>query len=1642
MSRLARRILTQIAAGFCLAAAVAGSGAGAQELLGRYTAVIGPEDRRNSSGAPLLRPGQILAQDRANVHRFGVMQPGDQSDPVFSQRDMRAAMPDFLARGGLDAAASAALSGPGQGIVTVDILGAGGRPYAVRVSGGGGMAAPVAAPSGVPALGRWQFAPDASSWRGAAEVGVPGGRVALECTRVGADPAAWPGPGALRPPTPGTFTLVVSQPSVIPPVGGAAMVTALVDGAVRGAVAMVHRQNGGAMEGTVPAAGPLVAGIGAGSRLTLSRPGAAPLSIGLSGSSAAIGALSAFCATPLDPSLMVAAATAPATPPTSSGPAAAQPGSGGLAPLPMRGAQPGTQPSAGRFTPLPSATGGTTVAQAQGRLAPLPGLQAGPAASAQPAPQGLTGEETVSKALGLWLIGQRPGLGRDQRVQNALSNDELPPGYPVFQPIPQPDRKSLVGDYQRYQQYRQAEQAARFAHFDAVAAHAATQAAPQVITLEIGANLRRTEPGTPVRLDLGSGGRYMPNRGLEASVPAALRTLHVQLGYNLGMALMREGAPLALPLPEAIRTIEPPTGPNGTPGYDPFPNEDVFLRATMTISDQRVLLPVDAQSPMSGSRPSAEFAAQVTQVHLFRKPRTRADAPPAPEVLLASWQRSDQPAVAQTGLNTLETFAATYAAGLEEGRLLNTSSAYREQTGQPRTLASTGQDLNEASRTADLLIRAAAVLKASPERGFAESALLTLLDQVVDPLSRDGMVPPGFGVSDGTLNEIARARALQEAGPKLRDYILARAPEMPLPVRSRGFGELGTYDLESELFGLTIRPDPLVFLPTPRTRRHLDGLLSEVAEAVRVPVDAAEALLLRLDRDTLPGRTVPVMLDMQLAGARAIPQSSGPITMEDLQRVALDWRLERLAVHADLAGQEPLLTYAFKQPEEEGERVPDAVYATTEETILGAWAAARGGPDVLAQGIASSSDFVRRFGQLPQSAREQRARAEAERVIAAASDDFWIGFSLQLGEYDAEAQRVAVGDVSIFPLPSRMGERVDDVPGLHLVRSEAFDHLSVTPEQYETIAATDGGRHALMFGHVRVADEQDGGHSTLGITRPDEVLVLRETQAGYKVALRLEMEAAPRMAASGGTIAPPEVLRLDGEGLDLLALSLQPDLYGPPAFRRMLVERIARERADSAAGRTPAWGVFFTDVDVRLSPALIEELLSPFTEWSLARAQALPDRMLLPLGVTNRHPATGCREVYRLPSGYVAERAVVAQLPQLLPSVEIGESVSPVSNVTRPGGPVVHAVVGRPGHADGASGASRCEHVELRGTSSDLSTGVTGLNHGEAGYVDALVQADVPLVARGAPGGPVAIDYEIAALDVRLVPVRAAEGDQPGLRGVVVIAAEVTRIATWETDKRTRRPAPAATYEAEVWTSLLPPDEAPEHDILGLRLGASLADVEAVAAERMTDPIRHTSPPVATRGLYDHATGFATPDASEVILSIHDPGSEDSAAVALMRYRRLPPGAASVEAVRKLLTDKYGPDFQEQGNEMYWGIPPQEIDSRQVCGGHKTFRGNGALRMEPELTRDEIIARSGEGAYRAPEWGYYGWPAPFSEFPDYALEMARVYCGPVVLARVRADVLEPGSVDLTVWLIDKPDAERRASEAEASAPAPTLDMDL
>jgi len=75
------------------------AGALADTLRESYTAVLSERDHFNSNGDRLDNAAAIIRQDRANFHKLGKRDPGDESDKFFASAENRDILEQLLKRG-------------------------------------------------------------------------------------------------------------------------------------------------------------------------------------------------------------------------------------------------------------------------------------------------------------------------------------------------------------------------------------------------------------------------------------------------------------------------------------------------------------------------------------------------------------------------------------------------------------------------------------------------------------------------------------------------------------------------------------------------------------------------------------------------------------------------------------------------------------------------------------------------------------------------------------------------------------------------------------------------------------------------------------------------------------------------------------------------------------------------------------------------------------------------------------------------------------------------------------------------------------------------------------------------------------------------------------------------------------------------------------------------------------------------------------------------------------------------------------------------------------------------------------------------------------------------------------------------------
>ena len=92
----------------------------AEEPIDSYVAHLSAADHTNSDGKRLRSVGDILRQDRANVHKFNIIDSEDQVDNTFADLKARERIPMMLQRGHIDNTTKTAILN-GTPVVLVNI---------------------------------------------------------------------------------------------------------------------------------------------------------------------------------------------------------------------------------------------------------------------------------------------------------------------------------------------------------------------------------------------------------------------------------------------------------------------------------------------------------------------------------------------------------------------------------------------------------------------------------------------------------------------------------------------------------------------------------------------------------------------------------------------------------------------------------------------------------------------------------------------------------------------------------------------------------------------------------------------------------------------------------------------------------------------------------------------------------------------------------------------------------------------------------------------------------------------------------------------------------------------------------------------------------------------------------------------------------------------------------------------------------------------------------------------------------------------------------------------------------------------------------------------------------------------------------
>ncbi len=105
----------------------------AQQLLESYTAFLSSRDHYNSNGQRLTQFWQVIRQDRANFHRFGIRDPQDEWDSFFGSMENRARAEQMILKGSTEPGFSSYVVN-NEVMIRVDIYGYGSTGTHINVT--------------------------------------------------------------------------------------------------------------------------------------------------------------------------------------------------------------------------------------------------------------------------------------------------------------------------------------------------------------------------------------------------------------------------------------------------------------------------------------------------------------------------------------------------------------------------------------------------------------------------------------------------------------------------------------------------------------------------------------------------------------------------------------------------------------------------------------------------------------------------------------------------------------------------------------------------------------------------------------------------------------------------------------------------------------------------------------------------------------------------------------------------------------------------------------------------------------------------------------------------------------------------------------------------------------------------------------------------------------------------------------------------------------------------------------------------------------------------------------------------------------------------------------------------------------------
>lgn len=1142
--------------------------------------------------------------------------------------------------------------------------------------------------------------------------------------------------------------------------------------------------------------------------------------------------------------------------------------------------------------------------------------------------------------------------------------------------------------------------------------------------------LRQAEPGMRGSLDLHGGFATMIG-----TTPAIVQIELRDRGAGaMGTVRLDLDKPFYLPFPENYTPL-PHAMLQGNKGQS-------LALIEMTVSDPVPSLRGD--SYQGGS--AKAVIGKVTLVYRPRQRDARNQIVDGPDQILHVWEGGNGSAAQVARPADPAAIARLFGGGVSNGRYVpNPYSAPRPFVEETRGVLQ-GSSPTELVSTA---MQLAAVIATQPERTLAPELTEYLLRNLLTEPERVELFPLNIATQmpNNKPSELELRAAYAQADQAMRDRIAERSPQLPLPLRFAAQVSIGEYDFSSGGFPVSRVTNPGQWIPTTTERQPVTTLAPDF---IKMSPEEAQTLLDRLSRSGTNGRSLVLVLDYSVDALGFRSVSSGPITRDELGSVAPSYTIASMGYYLPDDQAQPLMPIAIpddavpsgpkaaKPPSEGGFTtkggLPDEVLYTSARSLLGAVDLRDPEGTLLNETLTSAYDIL---PPDPRSTYETRRDALRSELRAQARDSYWVGASFQIQPYDAQLGGFPISDLNFEPVPYQRNADKLDPPAL----------IPAEPEDYEVLRLPDAavpvlqeiiGDQRLILALFKVTPVGTVNDRRLGrglsISAPVEAIfdddrrgvIPLDADLWVHVAAPKRIDTALPGAADAAEVEAPEALMLDPEGISLLALSLAPDAFDDTMFRRMLVERLLKERgipADAADGDAElvkpdklAWRRFFANPDQSLRADAVDALLPEFKAWTRARVAALPEILLLPIG--NQHPETACRGFHAV------------SVPQL-------DSARPYYTADLPGFLQPGQVIPSTSHNLYSSGRARAGDDRIwfwEGTGKStgplscqyISRGKRGIDPGlmpeDAGHIATTVivraQPDIGDVQEF----PDSYTYRVSPDLVRFVPASELSAPQAGLAGMIVMQADVLGAVGYRSDRFGKGAKIVASIAPEDWAPLVAKPAA-STDVLGLML--------ETPRDAFSDALRELRPDAAFYetetpgiGTYSHAVAVHDPQSAETIVGIYADHVPDKPIMAISRRIELDAGAVSMEALQASVIEKYGHDFVTQGeSHWFWGLLPASEDSSGYCGDSRIFRLYEQAGVPTMITNDTALYTDTPPITGTQFWSEHGWPIEFQGNPNQRLPAVE-QCGPVVA--VRAFVNGRTLVAVT-WLFDR-QVEARATE--------------